>query len=139
MKYYLLLLLFTSLSYSQDSIFDTSPLVTDEFVYVSTVKNVDFYYKIESSVSEFQIINIWLKTVNKDKPYKGKKGKLIYPKQYYTITYMTIYCGTNTYSQDNYITYNENGDIVSSGNKNIFNNKIFPNTIAENIKNKLCN
>lgn len=119
---------------------DVRPLKYEGFVYLgeSSDGEMEYYYKIEKKEELTNDIDVWLKSVEKSKTVKNKNGKLIKKGGNYTVSHSTIHCESNTYSADSYVKYSSKGEIITSGDLNVYNKRIFPETMIEALKLAVC-
>ena len=133
---FLVFLLSFSISFSQKSVFDTTPY--DGFEKVGVDNNDNQYsYKVESSNNDYTTWNIWFKV--KLAPTKTKKGKKIkFQKNGFTLSYIVINCSSGKYDTLENYSYDNNGNNVGKMVINEFEQRIIPNTSLYKISSYLC-
>lgn len=111
----------------------------DGFTYATTAKDgTEFYYKIKDIDNGFST-EVWIKSYEKAKKVKNKKGKYITVGGGYTLSLLEIFCYSQTYKIKALVKYNSRGQVVSSDNiGSVISENIVPGSVMESIYNEVC-
>lgn len=126
---YLMLFLTSTIAFSQSD---------EDFSYVtSDVKNNDYYVYIEKT--NYSTVDAWIKKVEPIKTIKNKKGKIVKTGGGHTLQFIQMNCSEREFDIKESITYNKNGEVVSSNDYPSYNNKVVPGTVMAGILKAICN
>lgn len=101
-------------------------------------KSETYYVKIEKTNQFNSEVSIWLKVVLSDKKTKLRNGKYKVEKRGYYLQHMVFNCEDRTFDSSDYINYDDDSKIISSTKLGIYNKRVVPDTLGEQIYDFVC-